>query len=238
MIILYKNVFDRVEKKYLLKTDKYDELIKLLSNYMVLDEYGSYTINNIYLDTDNFDLIRSSLEKPIYKEKMRLRSYNQTNLDSKVFLEIKKKYKGIVNKRRISLKLEDANKWIDSYYNGNSDSQISKEITYFMKLYQVKRKIFIAYDRTAYYNSEYDLRITFDTNIRSRETDLYLEAGNQGILYFKEPTYLMEIKCNGAMPLWLTQILSELCIYPQSFSKYGNFYKQKLLKEMECRNNV
>lgn len=233
VILLYKNIFDRVEKKYILNEEIYKLLIAKLTNYMVLDEYGSYTISNIYLDTDNFDLIRSSLDKPLYKEKIRLRGYGNNNQASKVFLEIKKKYKGVVNKRRINIDLNDANKYIDYYQEPNESSQIIKEITYFMEYYKVKRKLFIAYDRQAYCQKETDLRVTFDTNIRSRDDNLYLEAGDYGELYFTDKTYLMEVKCNGSFPLWFTTILSDLKIYPQSFSKYGNIYQRILFKRKE-----
>ena len=218
--------FQRIEKKYLLKKDIYDTLLQKLNNKIKPDQFGLSTICNIYFDTSNFDLIRSSLDKPFYKEKIRLRSYGVPSLDSIVFLEIKKKFKSDVNKRRIGIKLKD----FYSYLNNQSiipDSQIKREIDYFFKFYQISPKLFIAYDRKAFVGSHNSsLRITFDTSIRSRMTDLKLESGDYGERLTNNEIYLMEIKINNAYPMWLVEILDSLNIYPTSFSKYGKIYEK------------
>lgn len=232
--------FKRVEKKYLLTEEKYKELTRRLEPYMQMDEYGLHTICNIYYDTDQFDLIRTSIEKPPYKEKLRLRSYGIPEKDGKVFLEIKKKCKGVVYKRRISLTLEEAQNYLENEKPLPKDGQIEREIDYFVKFYKPKAKMYIAYDREAYFGKEdSSIRITFDKNIRSREEDLQLEQGDAGRLLLERGYRLMEIKISGAFPVWMAKILSELEIYPTSFSKYGNIYKKNrehLMSQPETTN--
>ena len=225
-------VFKRVEKKYLLTQKKYELLQKYISPYMEQDSYGLHTICNVYYDTDNYDLIRESLEKPDYKEKLRLRSYGTVGRKDTVFVELKKKYKGVVYKRRISLTLEEAECYLNNNIKPKKESQISKEIDYFMKLYNPKTKAYIAYDRVAYFGKEdKDISINIDKNIIGRQYDLSLEKGDYGDYLLGRLECLMEIKVSGAMPLWLSSILSELKIYPVSFSKYGVMYKECILNK-------
>lgn len=222
-------VFRRIEKKYLLNEEQYHLLMEKIDKKVNKDQYYKSTICNIYFDTKNYDLIVSSLEKPIYKEKVRLRSYEVPNLEDSVFLEIKKKYKDIVGKRRVKITLKDFYEYMDHKQIKNSNSQIMKEIDYCFKKYQLKPVLFLGYDRLSYYDKQdKNFRITIDRNIRSRETNLQLEKGDQGIPYFKENKYIMEIKTIGSIPLWFTNILSELKIYPTSFSKYGSIYQKKI----------
>lgn len=224
------DVFNRVEKKYILNKEQYEKLKKTIDKYMDLDPYHNsiYTIASVYLDTDNFELIRKSMDKPIYKEKVRLRSYGTPNLNSTVFLEIKKKYKGHGNKRRIKLSLKDAYDFIYGVYN--VDTQKGKELRYIIDLYDLKPKVYIAYDRLAYQNLDIDLRITFDFNIRYKVKDINLENPNDTTSLLEKEMYIMEVKSSNAYPLWLIKILSNLKLYPNSFSKYGNIYK-KIKKE-------
>jgi len=226
------NVFRRVEKKYLLSESMYKKLFDKINNYIVVDTFDFSTICNIYFDTDDYLLVNRSVEKPIYKEKIRLRSYGIPKKSSKVFLEIKKKYKGVVGKRRISAPLKEIYTYFDTGKYPNVDKQIMNEIDYCFKFYNLKPKVFLAYDRYSYkgiYDSNF--RITFDKNIRSRTDDLYLEKGDVGTMLLDDNYYLMEVKTLGAYPLWFTKILSELKIYPESFSKYGNVYKKQIFKK-------
>ena len=221
-----QTVFNRYEKKYLIPHDIYIELRERLEPYMSVDQYGLHTICNIYYDTTNYDLIRRSIEKPIYKEKLRLRSYGIPTLDSTVFLEIKKKYNKIVNKRRIQLTLQEAYDYIENGIQPSIHNQISNEIDFFLKRYSLRRGIYIAYDRIALFQKENpDFRVTFDHNIRSRTVNMGLENGDKGTLLLQSGYYLMESKILGSTPLWFSHILSDLNIYPVSFSKYGNIYK-------------
>lgn len=229
---MYIENFKRMEKKYLLNQKEYDLIIDKLNNYLEKDKYFESKICNIYYDTDNSDLIIHSLDKPLYKEKVRLRSYGVPSLDSTVFFEIKKKYKGVVGKRRISLKLSDFYNYLNGQKLTTVNSQILKELEYTVNNYNLKPKLFLAYDRHSYYAKDNkNLRITFDKNIRSREEDLNLEMGDAGNLYFKNPVYIMEIKTLDSYPLWLTHILNGLKIYPTSFSKYGSIFTRKQEEE-------
>ena len=230
---MYNKIFKRVEIKYLLNEDEKNKLFASISPYLEEDEYFESTIGNIYFDNFNNDLIVTSMEKPRFKEKVRVRSYKtpKDNTDE-VFLEIKNKFNGIVGKRRIKMKLNDYYKLI----NGeeiNDNSQIVKEIKYHLDYYDLQPKIYIAYDRLSYKGVlDNNLRITFDSNLRSRRNDLKLESGSYGEYYFDSPHYIMEIKTLDSLPLWLTKILSELKIYPKSFSKYGSIYQKE--SEVKC----
>ena len=223
-----QTVFNRYEKKYLMPEPVYLALRQRLAPYMQADQYGLHTICNIYYDTPDYDLIRRSIEKPVYKEKLRLRSYGVPTPDSTVFLEIKKKYDKVVNKRRIPLTLREAYAYLDQGIRPPQEGQILREIDFFLQRYPLQRSLYLAYDRIALFQKENpDFRVTFDQNIRSRQMDMGLEKGDSGTLLLPEGYRLMESKIMGATPLWFTRILSELQIYPVSFSKYGNIYKTR-----------
>ena len=233
-------VFNRYEKKFLVNQKTYEEIMAKLSDHMTLDAYnkenGFYTISNIYYDTETDDLIKKSLSKPVYKEKLRLRAYGVTSLDDKVYLEIKKKYKGLVNKRRTTLTLREAYAFIETqqmpekkpYHN----RQVLKEIAFFMQQYDLKASTYIAYDRKALFCEE--LRVTFDTNIRTRRADLGLELGDEGRPLLESGQWLMEVKAEKTLPMWFVRILSEYKIYSTSFSKYGKEY----LTRNEAENTI
>ena len=225
---MIQTVFKRVEKKYLLTEEQYKNLLKSCGELIKEDEFGLHTVCNIYYDTNNYSLIRSSIEKPTYKEKVRLRSYDTPSGDTKVYLELKKKYDGIVYKRRVTMPLDEAVRCIENK-KIEKDDQISREINYVLNYYDLYPKLYLAYDRKAYYGGD-DLRITFDTNIRSRMEDVDLSLGDAGELLFDQKYYLMEVKTASSMPMWFVKILDNLNIYPTSFSKYGSIYK-KLVKK-------
>lgn len=225
-------VFERTEKKYLIRQDVLDKFLVAIAPYVEKDKYGEYTICNVYYDTASDELIRHSLEKPVYKEKMRLRSYGTPKPDDKVFLEIKKKFKGVVYKRRISLPYEEAMRYLEHGEKPTKDSQILREIDYFIRFYQPKPKLYLAYDRIAFSGIEKkDLRITVDQRIRSRWENVKLDAGDEGELLLSDQEYLVEIKTIDAFPLWLTDILTELEMFPTSFSKYGQIYHKNLAED-------
>lgn len=221
--------FRRVEIKYLIDEDTYQLFKKEIDNYVKPDIYPNSVICNIYFDNDDYELINKSIDKPTYKEKVRLRSYNIPNKNSKVYLEIKKKYDGVVAKRRIGTTLDKINKYLNN--NINIDNSINfKEIDNVIKRYDLKPKIYVAYNREAYLgNNDDNLRITFDSNLRSRTLDLDLSLGDSGKLYFDKPMYIVEIKTLGSMPLYLVNILNKLKIYPISFSKVGSIYERMMI---------
>lgn len=226
------NIFERKEQKYLLSKQQYRYLREALLLYMQIDQYGLHTICNIYYDTENYELARRSIEKPVYKEKFRIRSYGIPSLEDIVFLELKKKWEGTVYKRRIGMKLKEAIYYLKDNTKVKDKGQILEEIDYFFKFYQPEPKVFLAYDRIAMFGKENSqIRITFDQNIRVRQNNLDLTKGDNGEKLLEKEQYLMEIKVPGAQPLWLVNLLSEFCIYPNSFSKYGVFYKNRIVKE-------
>lgn len=226
-----QEIFKRVEKKYVLTKEKKEILINKIKGNVIPDEYGPSTICNIYYDTSNHDLIRTSIDKPIYKEKIRLRSYNMPNQNSKVFLEIKKKYDGIVYKRRIAGKLRDIESFLNNGKRFECNEQILNELSYCFRFYNLKPMLFLAYDREAFYDKEdKSFRITFDTNIISRDYDLELEKGVYGEKIYDNNTFIMEVKCSGGLPLWFVKIINDLEIFPTSFSKYGKVYVNSLKK--------
>lgn len=234
-----QDVFKRYEKKYRISGTQYQEILERLSDKMVRDEYGLHTINNIYYDTDNFALIRASIEKPVYKEKLRLRSYGTPKDGDKVFVELKKKFKGVVYKRRIALPLMDANRYLIQGRKPEVNSQIFQEIDWFVNRYQPQPKVFIGYDRLALIGSEDSaLRVTFDQNIRYRTTSLDLAKGTFGAPLISPGEFLMELKIPGVMPLWLSHALNDLKIYPTSFSKIGACYKDYLLPEFNQKGGI
>ncbi len=227
----YQDTFKRYEKKYLLSAGKYELLRFRLQDYLTEDEYGKTTICNIYFDTPDHRLIRDSMEKPVYKEKLRLRSYGTPQEYDRVFIELKKKYKGVVYKRRVVSELSTAERYLYKLEPVCETSQITREIDWFLDFYEnLKPAMYISYNRIALYGREdNNLRITFDSNILWRENELWLERGVWGNPILKEGSWLMEIKIPGAMPLWLAHILNELEIYPGSFSKYGKGYEESLI---------
>lgn len=226
----YREVFKRTEIKYLLEEEQYNELRKYLDQIAHVDAYGLSRINNIYFDTPDYRLIRTSLEKPLYKEKLRLRTYGETNEDTNSFIEIKKKYAGVVYKRRISGRYMDLYQYLIGEKEGIEDSQIAREIQEFLNYYvNLKPAMSICYDRIAMAGKEDpDFRVTFDSRIEWSDTCKDLRRIEEGNELLKTGQRLMEIKVCNAMPMGLVRKLSELDIFPTSFSKYGSGYKRML----------
>lgn len=230
-------IFNRYEHKYLLTSHELDRMLEVIDEHMTMDKYcknrSTYTIANLYYDTHDDYLIRHSLERPEYKEKLRMRSYGIPEEGSRVFLEIKKKCYKCVNKRRTALKLEEAYRFcqtgIAPEYKDYMNQQVCSELQYFLQFYDLEPKVYIAYDRLAFFEEDNpDLRISFDTHIRTRRFDLRLESGDHGKLLLPADTWLMEIKTSLAKPLWLCSVLTELGLRRVSFSKYGTEFKRTI----------
>ena len=217
--------FKRIEKKYLLSEAQFEALFHRIGSHLKPDEFGRSTVMSLYLDTPDYRIIRRSIEAVDYKEKLRLRSYGTASADSTVFLELKKKFGGVVYKRRAAMPLTEAERYLRTGIKP-FESQIISEIDWAMKLYgRPKPAVMIACEREAWFDEEHpDLRLTFDRNIRYRENELRLSRGSAGIHLLPERTVLLEIKTAGAMPLWLAQALDAEGILPGSFSKYGAAY--------------
>ena len=232
-------VFNRREIKYSVPVELLRDVRDRLEQYMTLDAYctnGTYTVSNIYFDTEDSELIRRSLSKPKYKEKVRLRAYGVPDPEDLIFLEIKKKFKGQGNKRRTRITHEEAEQFIltgkkpkmKEYMN----PQVINELKYILQGNNLSPKLYLAYDRVAYFSADTDLRITIDTNIRTRRYDLDLTMGDYGESLISDELSIMEVKSMHSFPLWMVSILTDFNINKISFSKYGTEYKNLLREQL------
>ena len=234
MSVGHQLVFKRYELKYMLTHTQKEKILEAMKPYMRLDAYGRSTVRNLYLDTPDYRLIRRSIEKPTYKEKLRIRSYTQASENSTVFAELKKKYEKIVYKRRLPLSTVDAMRWLTGDAPCPLKNQISDEIDYFIRFYkELAPTVFLSYEREAYYEKDDgDLRVTFDDHILCRQTDLSLESPVFGTSILEEGRILMELKCSGGIPLWMVEVLSREKIYKTPFSKYGTAYEKLIFPNL------
>lgn len=229
----YQAVFERYELKYMLTRWQKAEVLKAIEPYMALDSFGRSTIRNIYFDTDDYILARHSIAKPDFKEKLRIRSYSRAEADSTVFVELKRKYNHIVYKRRVGLSEKEAMDWAagaGAPKVHEAEPQMAAEIDFFMETYKgLRPALFLSYEREAYRMRDgSDFRVTFDENILARDEDISLESEVYGERVLDADKVLMELKCSGGIPLWMTHILSELRLYKTSFSKYGTAYRDMI----------
>lgn len=227
-----QQIFRRKEIKYLLSEEQVKSLMWLIEPYLKKDKYFKGTNCSIYFDSDSRYLAIHSLEKPLYKEKVRVRSYGVPKPDDIVFLEIKKKYKGIGSKRRIPVKLSDFYNYLETGRLDSSSEIIKAELDTCFKRYNLKPTMFLAYDRTSYCGKDDPtFRVTFDRNVRSRNEDLQLEKGDFGKKFFKDGKVVMEVKALDRYPFYFTRALSKLKIYPASFSKYGRVTEKEIYNQ-------
>ena len=228
--------FQRREIKYLLTPAQYAQLLPVLKQKVEPD--GQYTVHNIYYDTPSYDLIRTSISKPVYKEKFRLRRYGSAE-DGLLFAEIKKKYQGVVYKRRVAAPLDAIVLFLTQGISLPGQEQIQQEIRMFFQMYHPSPKMSIGYTREAFSGKDDPtLRITFDHKLRWRTDDLNFTCGNSGRPILDEERIVMEIKTLSAVPLWLAALLSERNIYPVSFSKYGVCYLRHVAPTLHPERNL
>ena len=223
----YQAVFKRYEMKYKMTRKQRAAVLEAMLPHMRLDDFGHTTIRNIYFDTDTYRLVRRSIEKPVYKEKLRIRSYRQVSAQDKVFIKLKKNYDDVVYKRRESLSQIETLEWLVKGTPFPKATQIGNEIDYFFSFYQtLKPKVFLSYEREAFYALDgSDFRVTFDENILARQEELSLSREVWGERLMDEDDVLMEIKTSGGIPLWMAEALTREKIYKTSFSKYGTAYE-------------
>lgn len=228
----YQMTFQRYEIKYLLNPSQKQSVLQAMADHMKLDKYGRTTIRNLYFDTANWRLIRHSLEKPVYKEKLRVRSYQPAGPKDPVFVELKKKYKSVVYKRRLALPEEVVMESFKKETPLPVHSQIGEEIAYFREYYGcLFPAVFLSYEREAYYALDGgDFRVTFDENILYRTEDLDLGKMIYGTPILAEGQTLMELKTSGGIPLWMSETLAKNVVFKTSFSKYGTAYR-KMMEE-------
>ncbi|NCB32781.1 MAG: polyphosphate polymerase domain-containing protein [Erysipelotrichia bacterium] len=231
------NTFRRTENKYSLSIEQKEQFVMLAGDHIIEDFYFQYTVHNIYMDTADNAMIIHCLEKPEYKEKIRMRTYGAPEEHKPVFLEIKKKYHGITAKRRVALSLAEADEFIISGVLKGT-GQIVSELNAAISLYHPVPKVFAAYDRLSYAGTiDSDLRITFDTNLRYRTECLNLNLSRHDRNMFSDEIVLMEIKAADRCPLWLTEVMRELKIRPSSFSKYGTIYQKDLKDKLSTHRH-
>lgn len=232
---MQQRTFNRVEKKFLLSQVQKDFLVEEIQKHLTFDpniiKGEPYHIYNLYYDTNDYEFIRRSLNKPIYKDKIRLRSYHYPLTDTdQVFLEIKKKFNGRINKRRIVMTYLEFKNYLMNETKPSAEDYLNKqvyeEINYILKRDLLKPKAYIAYERLAFHNDDDSLRVTFDHNIRYRTDDVALNDDDTHPILEDDTEWLMEIKSATNFPVWLAQLLSEHRIYSQRFSKYGKAYQQ------------
>ena len=225
--------FKRYEKKYLVTNKQAANVTAALLNYMTPDEYGTYWVQNLYFDTDNWDVIRKSMERPLYKEKLRVRCYGIPDESGNSFLELKKKYAGVVYKRRIVLPISSLAHPLRDVLVSN-DAQIARELDFYLQSNPVDPKMFIAFRRSAYAGvGDEWLRVTFDTDIRYRRANLDFTNPTYGQSVLQGGYQLMEIKTQTSIPLWLSHVLSENAIYRTSYSKYGTCFTDYCIQQQK-----
>ena len=230
------STFERYERKFIVTKDQFERLLPAVSEYMDPDPYcldgKSYRLVNIYFDDDQDSIIRQSVRKPVYKEKLRLRSYDvPESEDTVVYLELKCKYHGIVTKRRAGFPYKDIKNYLETGVHPATESyiyeQVLCEIDSFLKRSPCCPKMLLSYDRHAFFlKNDKETRLTFDENIITRRSDLDLLHGVYGERLIPEDRMIMEIKIPDAVPLWLSKILSEEQIFMSSFSKYGREFER------------
>lgn len=229
-------VFERYETKYLMSRDAYALVKKEIDKHMLLDEFGHSLICNIYYDTPDFRIISRSLDHPVYKEKIRARSYGIAGADSPVYIELKKKYDDVVYKRRIMRRENELSDFFKG--KGESSDQISRELRFAIGKYKnLAPRVYLSYEREAYCSrdGEDDFRLTVDEHILYRTDVLSLRCPPSGIPVIPDNTVLMETKCSAGIPFWMARALSEAGVYQCSFSKYGRAYLD-IMKQGENDN--
>lgn len=223
-------VFQRHEIKFIITRPQKELILSEMQGILKEDGFGRSTIRNIYFDTDSYQLARHSIEKPVYKEKLRLRSYKKSGPEDKVFVELKKKYQSVVYKRREQVSLKDAVLWYEKGEGFPGGTQVGKELDWFYRYYKtLKPKVFLSYEREAYFSQEGNLRITFDENILARQNGLSLSEDIGGTLVLNPDLIIMELKTDKGIPLMLSGLLGREKIYKGSFSKYGSVYRQMVM---------
>ncbi|MDO4572505.1 MAG: polyphosphate polymerase domain-containing protein [Clostridia bacterium] len=230
----YQAVFKRYEMKYLLSAQQKERIMEAMAPHMAPDPHGRSTVRNIYFDTDSYRIIRRSIEKPAYKEKLRVRSYCRPEPESPVFVELKRKYESVVYKRRLSLPDRRAMEWVCGLRSVALQSQIAREIDYFLRYYQTLRPtVFLSYEREAYHALDGDLRVTFDDRLLCRQEALSLESEAWGTPLLEGDQVLMELKTCGGLPLWMTAALRQAQAFKTSFSKYGAAYRTMIFPNLQ-----
>lgn len=222
--------FTRYELKYLIDWDTYQQIAQELLPYMAYDakgkDEGHYSIVTLYFESPDYKIYYETVNKLRFRQKLRLRVYNDVTVEDQAFFEIKQKYRRVVNKRRTMIRLKDAYQFIEHADTPLADlnvsnMQIMREIASFKAHYELAPKLVVSYDRQAFQGLyQDDLRVTFDYNLRCRNDDLWIENGGHGQHFVDEDKVIMEVKMSQSVPLWLSRLLSEYQVAKNSVSKY------------------
>lgn len=223
-------IFRRREQKYLITVEQYRKLVDQMSPYMRYDKFGKqgkYTVTSLYFENCNHDIYFETKNKLPFRQKLRLRIYDDTDIGGLAFFEIKQKHNNVVNKRRTAIPLLDAYSYIynpsddlERHYEA-SNYQILKEIDYFRKFYRLEPEMVVSYDRHAFHCiTDPDLRVTFDLNLRCRNEDLNIDYGPYGENFIDPNLVVLEVKVTDSVPLWLARILQKLDCEQRSASKF------------------
>ncbi len=242
-----QNTFQRREKKIIMDSSLLPDILQTVSEFMNPDSYNlngiPYDICNIYFDNGNRDVTRHSVSKPFFKEKLRLRCYGIPTEDSKVFFELKKKTAKIGTKRRAVLSLNDYYRFLSEGYVDPSSQYINKrvlaEIANFIDTYSAEPSVYLSYKRIAFFGKEDpNLRLTFDTEIRTRNYDLRPELGIYGELLLPKDKTIAEIKFSGAAPMWFAALMSKHGLEFSPYSKIGKEYELKILNKNNSEETI
>ncbi|SFE49436.1 polyphosphate polymerase domain-containing protein [Alteribacillus iranensis] len=228
-----KEIFQRYELKYLIPFHVYEEIAETLirSNKMRYDKFGDglgrYNIVSLYFDSEDKKIYYETRNKLNFRQKLRLRVYDDATLDSPSFLEVKQKFNKVVNKRRTKLPLRKAYEYLKAEAKNDvsqfepTNVQIMKEAESFRSLYHLQPRVVVSYDRQAFHGIEdSDLRVTFDYNLMARDNNLRIEDGPDGVHFVDPNLVVMEVKVSQSVPLWLSRLLSEFQCPRQSVSKF------------------
>ncbi len=222
-------IFTRREQKYLITRTQYEMLVELMMPYMRYDKFGvngRYTVTSLYFENRSHQIYFETKNKLEFRQKLRLRIYDDTDINGTAFFEIKQKHNRVVNKRRTALPLKEAYRYIyywpdrlESYRPSNL--QIMKEIHHFRTFYGLEPEMVISYDRHAFHClDDPDLRVTFDFNLRCRSDDLQIEHGPHGAHFIAPDLVILEVKVTHSVPLWLTRFLQILNCEQRGASKF------------------
>lgn len=234
VISIAQEIFKRFELKYLLTQAEYRALRQEILPHMTYDTYGDpegkYNIISLYYESADKVIYHETMNKLRFRQKLRLRVYDNVTLEDNSFIEIKQKFKNVVNKRRSILPLKDAYRLLAQPYDEEliatanaSNQQILREALHFKDLYDLNPATVVSYDRQAFSGireNEQDLRVTFDYNLMCRANDLAVENGPDGLHFVDQDLVILEVKVSNSVPFWLSRILSDFNFSRQGFSKF------------------
>ena len=229
--------FERREFKYFVPNKLLGDLRMRFLQYMEHDpycagrEHNQYCVRSVYLDTDNLLFYHEKIEGLKIRKKLRVRVYNDIEAKSPAFLEIKRKFENTVFKERVKISLPEtvtlmngANLQILDEDTSFSEAATLGKFLYLKKRLNLRTKVLVTYEREALMGlDDPNLRVTFDINPRSfpnpRLEDIYRE---DDLICFSKHAFILEVKFNGRMPVWIRNIIRDYRLHLQAISKYCN----------------